>query len=331
MRERGGEEGEEGREERGEREREGGGGRGKPPAGLMTSPPASLRLPPPLLPLLLPLLCTGQATTETSTCDQPIPEPLPPPEPPPLLDNECEDVDAGCARWASEGECAKNPGFMKIECAHSCNTCSFRDYKKRCRRDPAHTPAMRELHPQLGLDAWMEHAAAQEQYAPRVLSRDPWLIVFDEFLDGNDIAALRAAFDTRKLERSSNVGRMNALGRYEKSIDSSRTSENSWCDGDCARLPGVSSISQRIGNLTGCSELNSEFLQMLRYEHGQYYKVHHDFIPSHLDFPFGPRMLTLFLYLSDVEEGGTTDFPRLSLSVEPKAGRAVLWLSLIHI
>lgn len=191
----------------------------------------------------------------------------------PELDNNCEDVVDSCAAWASAGECSKNPGYMKVECAHSCNTCGFRDYKWRCKRDPAEQPAMMPLDPKLGLDAWMEHAASLSQYSPRVLSRDPWLIVFDSFLDATDVAELRAVFDARTLERSSNVGRMNALGRYEKSFDSSRTSENSWCDGECAQIPAVSRISQRIGNATGCSEKHSEFLQLLRYEPGQYYKV----------------------------------------------------------
>jgi prolyl 4-hydroxylase len=38
-------------------------------------------------------------------------------------------------------------------------------------------------------------------------------------------------------------------------------------------------------------------------------------------------MLTFFLYLSDVEEGGETYFPTLDIAVKPKKGRAVLWPS----
>jgi len=136
-------------------------------------------------------------------------------------------------------------------------------------------------------------------------------------------------YDTLNLERSSNVGRLNALGRYEKSIDTSRTSHNAWCDRACAQLDIVRTVSQRIGNVTGVSETQSEYLQMLRYEPGQYYKIHHDFIPSHLDFPFGPRLYTFFLYLSDVNSGGETHFPRLNVRVTPKAGRAVFWPSVL--
>jgi prolyl 4-hydroxylase len=41
----------------------------------------------------------------------------------------------------------------------------------------------------------------------------------------------------------------------------------------------------------------------------------------------GPRIYTLFLYLSDVEEGGETEFPSLGLRVTPRKGAAVLWPS----
>ena len=67
----------------------------------------------------------------------------------------------------------------------------------------------------------------------------------------------------------------------------------------------------------------------MRYEAGQYYKPHHDFIPSHLQFPFGPRLFTMFLYLSEVEEGGETAFTRLDIAVKPKRGRALLWPSVL--
>ena len=35
----------------------------------------------------------------------------------------------------------------------------------------------------------------------------------------------------------------------------------------------------------------------------------------------------MFLYLSDVEEGGATRFNRLNIDVAPKAGRALWWPS----
>lgn len=44
-----------------------------------------------------------------------------------------------------------------------------------------------------------------------------------------------------------------------------------------------------------------------------------------LNWPSGPRILTFFMYLSDVEEGGETHFTRLGIKVKPKKGSAVLW------
>jgi prolyl 4-hydroxylase len=38
-------------------------------------------------------------------------------------------------------------------------------------------------------------------------------------------------------------------------------------------------------------------------------------------------MITVFLYLNDVEAGGGTDFPLLGLTVMPKRGTALIWPS----
>lgn len=43
----------------------------------------------------------------------------------------------------------------------------------------------------------------------------------------------------------------------------------------------------------------------------------------------GPRILTFFLYLSDVEEGGETVFTNLNIKVKPKRGRALIWPSVM--
>lgn len=43
----------------------------------------------------------------------------------------------------------------------------------------------------------------------------------------------------------------------------------------------------------------------------------------------GPRILTFFLYLSDVEEGGETGFPNLNINVKPRKGSALLWPSVL--
>uniref|UniRef100_A0A8J9TAN3 ShKT domain-containing protein n=1 Tax=Phaeodactylum tricornutum TaxID=2850 RepID=A0A8J9TAN3_PHATR len=36
---------------------------------------------------------------------------------------QCADSEALCPDWAKAGECQKNPGYMQLECRHSCDTC----------------------------------------------------------------------------------------------------------------------------------------------------------------------------------------------------------------
>ena len=40
--------------------------------------------------------------------------------------------------------------------------------------------------------------------------------------------------------------------------------------------------------------------------------------------------MTFFLYLSDVEGGGGTNFPELDITIEPKRGRALIWPSVYN-
>ena len=85
----------------------------------------------------------------------------------------------------------------------------------------------------------------------------------------------------------------------------------------------------RVETLLNITMDNSEHLQILEYEPGQFYKTHHDFIPSQNKMSCGPRILTWFMYLSDVEEGGATNFPVLKIKNDPKVGRVILWPSVL--
>jgi hypothetical protein len=72
---------------------------------------------------------------------------------------------------------------------------------------------------------------------------------------------------------------------------------------------------------------SKEFLQLLRYEEGQFYVNHHDFIPGDVTRPAGQRIVTVFLYLNNVDEGGGTYFTDMDITVTPKRGMAVIWPS----
>ena len=42
------------------------------------------------------------------------------------------------------------------------------------------------------------------------------------------------------------------------------------------------------------------------------------------------RILTVFIYLNDVEQGGSTAFPDLDITVTPKRGRVLIWPSVLN-
>jgi prolyl 4-hydroxylase len=85
----------------------------------------------------------------------------------------------------------------------------------------------------------------------------------------------------------------------------------------------------RASDILRIDETHFEDTQLLRYRTGQYYRRHSDFIDAHLSLPMGPRILTLYVHLSDGVSGGGTHFPELNATVLPKAGRAVLWPSVL--
>jgi prolyl 4-hydroxylase len=118
----------------------------------------------------------------------------------------------------------------------------------------------------------------------------------------------------------------------------------------CEENPIVKNLTQRIADLVGIKTKHFESFQVLRYEVSQKYDVHHgmfSFLPlvqelirpnnnekdsTQADFNMvaGPRVLTFYMYLSDVDEGGGTHFPRLNLTVTPRKGSAVLWPSVTN-
>ena len=60
------------------------------------------------------------------------------------------------------------------------------------------------------------------------------------------------------------------------------------------------------------------------------------FFPSILDYHThqvfgtpGARIVTWYMYLSDVEAGGETQFPNIPVKVQPKKGRVLVWSNVL--
>lgn len=260
---------------------------------------------------------------------------------------ECMNRHALCSYWAVIGECDNNKSYMKTNCAPACRSCELLDFEKRCPElsDEVNPPVYKrgEMH-----QMFSEIASGKfDQYEPIVHARPnvnvptdhdsvdvlvgdnmPWVITFDAFLTPEECDRLIALGYDQGYERSKDVGEQKFDGSFDGHESKKRTSENAWCQKECDNDPVANAVYDRIAEVTGVPKQNSEHFQILRYKEGQFYRVHHDYIPHQKHRNCGPRILTFFLYLSDVEEGGGTGFPRLNnLTVTPKKGRALLWPS----
>jgi len=95
--------------------------------------------------------------------------------------------------------------------------------------------------------------------------------------------------------------------------------------------PLISRIEQRIAALLNWPVDHGEALQILRYEIGQEYKPHYDYVdpaqPGAAPFLArgGQRVASLVMYLNTPEDGGATNFPDIGLEVAAVKGNAVFF------
>jgi prolyl 4-hydroxylase len=228
-----------------------------------------------------------------------------------------------CAQHASRGDCDVSVGWMTVMCAASCNRCELRDPKKRCTEenmgikfDDAYRPG--------DLDAMFESLATRDDI--KVLNRKPWMVLVRNFITEKESSTLLRLTE-KGLKRSTDQGEIGDDGFQEQVVSNYRTSSNSWCGVDCETNPTVMNLMERIAELVRIPTQNFESFQVLRYEKTQKYDVHHDGSANDFHMAAGPRVLTFFMYLSDVEEGGETHFPKLNITVRPEKGSALLWPS----
>ena len=94
----------------------------------------------------------------------------------------------------------------------------------------------------------------------------PWVITLDNFLTDQECQHLIDMGHRNGYERSTDVGHQQVDGSYSVLKSRSRTSENSWCNekSGCRGDPMVSTIMERLGNVTGIPPNHYEDLQLLK-------------------------------------------------------------------
>jgi len=250
---------------------------------------------------------------------------------------ECLNRHSQCALWVTHGECKANPSYMTLNCAPSCKSCEKIDIRTRCPKNDTLVDAFGPG----DLNRMFERIAQDESLDVTVLSRPsekteeesddhhPWVITIDDFVSQTECDRLKILGAEEGYKRSTDVGKKKFDGTFESKESSGRTSYNAWCSNECYNDAVTVNVMGRIANTTGIPVENSEHLQLLRYQVGQFYNTHHDYIHSHRERNPGPRVLTAYLYLNDVEAGGGTNFPKLDVTVMPRRGRLLLWPSVL--
>ncbi|GAX28852.1 hypothetical protein FisN_20Lh149 [Fistulifera solaris] len=263
--------------------------------------------------------------------------------------SSCKNRNVNCSQWAWEGECERNPTYMKKECAPACQTCHWLDIRIRCPFDESSAKERTTWSEPGDLDRFfwsvVRNDTLRTLFSLKVLSGPaeaiepdgrpgPWVLQLDHFLSAMECERLIDLGHELGFQRSKDIGRIKYDGSTDSYESKSRTSSTAWCTESsvCGKDAIQQKVTQRIEQLVQIPINNSEALQLLRYEENQYYKVHHDYTPLHAGSMAGVRILTVFLYLNDDRlEGGGTNFPSIhNLTVLPNQGRAILWPSVLN-
>lgn len=157
-----------------------------------------------------------------------------------------------------------------------------------------------------------------EQYPGlKRISKDPDIYCVDNFLSDEECDRLIAKSQPHLVPC---LVKNDKTGKPEQ--DPVRTSTNT-------NVPQseVPSIVEKITNLANCNADQLEILQVLNYKQGQEFIPHTDGFSGKFDacgFEQASRRATIFCYLNDVSEGGSTNFPEIGLAIQPKKGTAVI-------
>ncbi|XP_046453814.1 prolyl 4-hydroxylase subunit alpha-2-like [Daphnia pulex] len=163
-------------------------------------------------------------------------------------------------------------------------------------------------------------------------SLDPMIVVLHDLITERQTEILRQLGEP-KLATSLHRG---GEGKFVRSMI--RTSKNAWLqEHENASLPAIRHRMELATGLIYGPETASEYFQIANYGIGGLYKTHTDNVihpdvrPEDQDpwnLYVGDRIATLMVYLSDVEAGGATVFPRAGVTCWPRKGSAAFWWNL---
>ena len=156
-----------------------------------------------------------------------------------------------------------------------------------------------------------------------------WIVQSDGFLVHNEAQSIISWAEGRF-----KMGATAAASKYDKHV---RNASVAWCAwrSACGLSAPARRLLARVEGATGIGREHFEDIQIVRYLPGEFYREHLD-VQVRRDTwrtrdAGNPRILTAFVYLSDVPDGagGETAFTKLIehgvTPVQPRLGRLLVW------
>lgn len=165
-----------------------------------------------------------------------------------------------------------------------------------------------------------------EKIMASTIHKDPEVTLFENFVSEEEVEHLLQLCEGRwerskvsKGAASDLHGRNTGAAEHplgEEGYGETRTSSSVHLQWDETIV--TERIAARVAAVTQTKLAQVEPLVMLRYEPGQFFKLHHD---------GSMRPSTVFVYLNGLEpgSGGETSFPHLGFQVRPAKHTAVMW------
>ena len=237
----------------------------------------------------------------------------------------CRNSRPDCISLAFNDECVDNLLYMMMECPLACRLCDKRDKYEHCKIDERINPSVLAD----GLQLKLKHLQRQGQ--PELVSAgkepdDPWILKWDDFLSSREAADLLTLAKRLSWKDSTPIAPM-GLKEVRNVRRQSKSAYCENCDDDAYQK-----LQNALVSLLDTDLSYIEPFEFVHYGTMQSFGMHHD-VPLHdLWMPAGPRVLSIFLCLTDVPDtGGAMGFPNLDwLMVPPKQGQLLVWSNVLN-